>query len=78
MISTPVRATAGEELSGYVTRGKGVVLQVGVPKRGSVHENEAERVVEITEHCEEEYPVDLKLRTLDRVGTLHESPSLAF
>ncbi len=69
----------GEQVIGYVTRGKGVVLhRLECPNAAAFAENEPERIVEINWNAAagEKYPVELKLKTLDKVGSLHEITSL--
>lgn len=65
----------GEEVVGYVSRGKGVSLHsVLCPNVAAYRQNEPERLVSMnwTESNGEAYPVDIKLRTLDRVGVLND------
>ncbi|MFQ3548961.1 MAG: bifunctional (p)ppGpp synthetase/guanosine-3',5'-bis(diphosphate) 3'-pyrophosphohydrolase [Armatimonadota bacterium] len=65
----------GEEVLGYVSRGKGVVLHsVNCPNVQAYKEKEPERLVHIDWHekVDEIFPINLKLVALDRVGLLND------
>lgn len=69
----------GEEIIGYVTRGKGVTLHTSeCPNIIALKETEAERLVAIDwqESVGERYPTELKLKVLDRVGMLNDLTAL--
>lgn len=64
----------GEEVVGYVSRGKGVALHTSsCPNVAVFRQNEPERLVDIswTETNGERYPTDIHIRALDRVGVLN-------
>ncbi len=64
----------GEEVIGYVSRGKGVVLHTtSCPNVAAYRQNEPERMVEInwTDADGERYPTDIRIKALDRVGVLN-------
>ncbi len=65
----------GEEVVGYVTRGKGVALHsISCPNVQSFREREPERLVNIswTEPDSERYSTDIRIKAVDRVGLLNE------
>jgi GTP diphosphokinase / guanosine-3',5'-bis(diphosphate) 3'-diphosphatase len=69
----------GEEVVGYVSRGKGVSLHtVSCPNVAAYRLSEPERLVEIdwTESDGETYPADIIIRVLDRVGVLSDITAL--
>ncbi|MGC8863575.1 MAG: ACT domain-containing protein, partial [Armatimonadota bacterium] len=64
----------GEQVVGYVSRGKGVVLHTAAcPNVAAYRLQDPERLVDInwTESNGERYPADIKIRALDRVGVLN-------
>ena len=64
----------GEEVVGYVSRGKGVALHTMLcPNVAEFRKHEPERLVDInwTETDGERYPTDIHIRALDRVGVLN-------
>ena len=64
----------GEEVIGYVSRGKGVALHtMSCPNVAYYRQHEPERLVEInwTEADGDRYPTDIRIRALDRVGVLN-------
>lgn len=65
----------GEEVIGYVTRGKGVALHSSsCPNVAVFRQNEPERLVNINwaEAEGERYPTDIRIHSLDRVGVLND------
>lgn len=65
----------GEQVIGYVSRGKGVVLHaVACPNVTVFKQNEPERLVDInwTESDGERYSTELRIEVLDRVGLLND------
>lgn len=65
----------GEEVIGYVTRGKGVALHtIDCPNVAVFRQNEPERLVGInwTESDGERYSAEIKIKALDRVGVLND------
>ncbi|MCE5197494.1 MAG: bifunctional (p)ppGpp synthetase/guanosine-3',5'-bis(diphosphate) 3'-pyrophosphohydrolase [Armatimonadota bacterium] len=65
----------GEEVVGYVSRGKGVSLHsVTCPNVTAYRLNEPERLVDINwaQSDGEKYPTDIAIRALDRVGLLND------
>ena len=65
----------GEEVVGYITRGKGVALHSAYcPNLKKFRETEPERLVKIdwTEGNGERYQTALKIRALDRIGLLND------
>lgn len=65
----------GEEVIGYVSRGKGVALHTAeCPNLAVFKQNEPERLVAInwTENNSERYPTNIRIRAMDHVGVLNE------
>ena len=65
----------GEDVVGYITRGKGVGLHsILCPNVAVYQQNEPERLVSInwTESDGERYSADIRIRSLDRVGLLND------
>lgn len=65
----------GEDVVGYVTRGKGVALHAAsCPNIATFRQQEPERLVAInwTEDDGERYSTDIKIRAMDRVGVLND------
>ena len=64
----------GEDVVGYVTRGKGVALHgAACPNLAVFRQNEPERLVHINwaESDGEAYQTDIKIKALDRIGVLN-------
>ena len=69
----------GEEVIGYVTRGKGVALHsMDCPNLLAFQTNEPERLVKInwTESDGERYGTSIRIRAFDRIGMLSEITAL--
>lgn len=69
----------GEEVVGYVSRGKGVSLHsITCPNVAAYRASEPERLVDINwvETNGERYPTDLSIRALNRMGLLSEITAL--
>ncbi len=65
----------GEDVIGYVSRGKGVALHTAMcPNVAVFQQNEPERLVAISwnEADGERYPTDIRIRSLDRLGLLND------
>ena len=65
----------GEEVIGYVTRGKGVALHsMDCPNMAAFQRNEPERLVKInwTESNGERYGADMHIKVMDRIGVLND------
>jgi len=65
----------GEDVIGYVSRGKGVTLHTAeCPNLAVFKQNEPERLVAInwTESNSERYPTNIRIRAVDHVGVLNE------
>lgn len=65
----------GEEVIGYVTRGKGVALHsMDCPNMTAFQRNEPERLVKINwvDSNGERYDTDLHIKVLDRIGVLND------
>ena len=65
----------GEEVTGYVTRGKGVVMHADTcPNLLALKEQEPERIVPMDWVAipSERYSADIKMRVLDRLGMLND------
>lgn len=65
----------GENVVGYITRGKGVSLhRESCPNLAVFRTNEPERLITMnwTETNGEAYPVDIKIKALDRIGLLND------
>lgn len=69
----------GDEVVGYVTRGKGMAIHRRVcPNAQTLLADEPDRIVEVEwqRQSESRYPVRLRINTLDRVGMLSEISSI--
>ena len=69
----------GEEVIGYITRGKGVALHsMDCPNMAAFRRNEPERLVKInwTESDGDRYGTDLHIKVLDRTGILNDVVAL--
>ena len=69
----------GEEVIGYVSRGKGIALHTaGCPNMANFKQHEPERLVSIewTTVPGEKYSTDIKIKSLDRLGMLNDITAL--
>jgi guanosine-3',5'-bis(diphosphate) 3'-pyrophosphohydrolase len=69
----------GEEVIGYVTRGKGMAIHRKCCSNAqSLIASEPERIVQVAwkHQGQERYPIHLRIETLDRVGLLNEISSI--
>ncbi|MBI2841949.1 MAG: bifunctional (p)ppGpp synthetase/guanosine-3',5'-bis(diphosphate) 3'-pyrophosphohydrolase [Armatimonadetes bacterium] len=65
----------GDEVIGYVTRGKGMALhRTGCPNAIAFRQNEPDRLVEVqwSQVDGDRYQADIKIEALDRVGLLND------